>query len=134
MTVPALEVKLIETRRERAAVQSHQANASRGGTPEPLKGTALLRPRRLPGAGCRPARSIPGGSGWTCWEPLPRVAPPLLGDSPRAAPAAAAAAAWKSPRYEILFALAAGIPALYITLMRFKEAIGLTAAQKAAPD
>lgn len=31
----------------------------------------------------------------------------------------------KSTRYEIVFPPAAGIPALYITLMRFKGAIGL---------
>lgn len=59
MTVPALEVKLIESRRERAAVRSHQANASRGGTPEPLKGTAFLWPRRLHRGEVRPDRSIP---------------------------------------------------------------------------
>lgn len=40
-------------------------------------------------------------------------------------------AALNSPRYEIP---AAGIPALYITLMRFKGAIGLAAAQRSASN
>lgn len=74
MTVPALEVKLIESRRERAAVRSHQANASQGGMPEPLKGTALLQPHCLSGAGSGRTTASRGDPGSMCLELLQRVA------------------------------------------------------------
>lgn len=113
------------------------------GLRSPLKAQPCSGPRRLSGAGCRSDRSIPGGPGSVCSEPLQRVAPPAAARGQPRDPAplrgcgisaerGGFGAALKSPRYEIVFALAAGIPALHVTLMRFKAAIGLTAAQKSA--